>query len=176
MRLVLHIGMEKTGTTAVQQWLKKQRQTLMEEGWHVPTSLGNTNHRQVSLLGFNEYRRDDATRRDINNNQMLINLQMIIKKKLKAEIIKARRNGCHTLIASSELISSRLTEKEEKERLIKTMIECGAKSIRIILVERNPADLAESRHSTAILHEGRIESHPPSPERKKQTFSANKNC
>ena len=123
MRVVLHIGMEKTGTTAVQQWLKKQRQTLMEEGWHVPTSLGNTNHRQISLLGFNEYRRDDATeRRDINNNQMLINLQMIIKQKLQAEIIKGRENGCHTLIASSELISSRLTQKKEKERLVKTLI------------------------------------------------------
>ena len=164
MRVVLHIGMEKTGTTAVQQWLDVQRKTLLEEGWHVPTRLGKTNHRQLSLLGFNADRRDDATeRRNIKNDQDLVRLQSIIKRRLREEILKARENDCHTLIASSELISSRLTEHAEKERLIVTLTECGANSIQIVLVTRNPADLAESRHTTAILHEGRIENHPPYP-------------
>ena len=158
MRVVLHIGMEKTGTTAVQHWLNDQRIRLKEEGWHVPTSLGKTNHRQLSLLGFDADRRDDATdRRDIKSNKELIELQMDIRKRLNAEIMTSKKYNCHTLIASSELISSRLTRKTEKIRLLKSIFESGAKSIQIILVTRNAADLAESRHSTAILHELRTD-------------------
>ena len=164
MRVVLHIGMEKTGTTAVQHWLNEQRNTLREEGWHVPTSLGKTNHRQLSLLGFDKSRRDDATyRRQINKAEELLELQQQIKERLKQEIKKGRAHGCHTLIASSELISSRLTQKKEKVRLLEAIADSGAKGIEVILVTRNAADLAESRHTTAILHELRTENHPPKP-------------
>ena len=164
MRVVLHIGMEKTGTTAVQHWLNEQRNTLREEGWHVPTSLGKTNHRQISLLGFDKSRRDDATyRRQINTDEELLELQKKIKERLIEEIKRGRVNGCHTLIASSELISSRLTEGKEKVRLLEAIADSGTKSIEVILVTRNAADLAESRHTTAILHELRTENHPPKP-------------
>ena len=156
--------MEKTGSTAVQHWLNEQREQMEREGWHVPTTLGKLNHRLLSLLAFNPGRRDDATRRrSINNNEQLLTLQTEVKTRLRKEFGKAKEKECRAIIASSELISSRLTTETEKNRLLAALMECGATSIQIILVTRDPADLAESRHSTAVLHEQRTDKHPPKP-------------
>lgn len=164
MNLVLHIGMEKTGSTAIQHWLNIERLQLCQEGWHIPSTLGKTNHRQLALLGFDPDHRDDATQNHkVETNDDMIRLQQEIKTRLKKEIHSAMKSKCNTIIASSELISSRLRKQSEKNRLLRELKETGFENIKVVIFVRDPADLAESRHSTAILHEGRTEAHPPMP-------------
>jgi len=156
--------MEKTGSTSIQRWLCDQREVLNREGWYVPSRLGKLNHRVLSLLAFDSDRRDDATRRrNIITNDHLLELQKKIKARLKSDVKDALKKNCHTIFASSELISSRLTKFSEKKRLICELIDSGVRQVAIVLVVRDAADLAESRHSTAILFEGRVDAHPPMP-------------
>ena len=51
-RLLLHIGTEKTGTTAWQAWLASQRGALDPESIAVPQSLRPTNHRKLPTSCF----------------------------------------------------------------------------------------------------------------------------
>ena len=58
-RLLLHIGTEKTGTTAWQAWLARQREALDQRGFALPASLGPTNHRKLPTSCFDLDRVDD---------------------------------------------------------------------------------------------------------------------
>lgn len=48
-KLILHTGTPKTGTTALQKFLRKYRRTLSDSGWGYPDFLNNANHRMFSL-------------------------------------------------------------------------------------------------------------------------------
>ena len=41
MRIIIHAGMHKTGTTSVKHYLKNHRKTLLKEGILYPTSIGD---------------------------------------------------------------------------------------------------------------------------------------
>ena len=59
--LVLHIGTEKTGTTSIQEFLKKNRDKLRKKGVYIPQSpmVGNGNHRWIPSLANNDDFSDD---------------------------------------------------------------------------------------------------------------------
>ncbi|MCP9891965.1 hypothetical protein KBY57_13010 [Cyanobium sp. Aljojuca 7D2] len=161
---ILHIGMEKTGSTAIQVWLAKERPALAKRGWHVPKTLGLLNHREVSFLGYDPERRDDGTsRRGICTNQDLLRLQGEILERLRDEVTQARNADQRALLLSTELASSRLTHSREIKRLFSALREAGVGPILIVLFRRDPTSLIESRHSTAIQHEGWLAPHPPAP-------------
>lgn len=153
--LILHIGMEKTGSKAIQTWLADQREKLAEEGWYIPTSLGPINHRQVAFLGYDKSRRDDGTqRRGINTDEELKRYKDEVTKRLKMEVETAKALRKDAMIISTELASSRLIHRREIRKLIISMKEANCSPILVTLFRRNPADLMESRYSTAVLHEG----------------------
>ena len=54
--LVLHIGTEKTGTTSIQEFLKKNMVRLRENGVYIPQSpmVGYGNHRWIPLIANND--------------------------------------------------------------------------------------------------------------------------
>ena len=52
VRAVVHIGMEKTGTTSIQAFLRKNRTALIERGFLVPESLGALPPRTLVMLGI----------------------------------------------------------------------------------------------------------------------------
>tara|TARA_B100000674_G_scaffold499234_1_gene543032 strand:- start:3302 stop:4258 length:957 start_codon:yes stop_codon:yes gene_type:complete len=154
--------MEKTGSKSIQTWLADNRKNLAGEGWHIPTTLGAINHRQVSFLGYDVTRRDDGTqRRGIYTDQQLKQFKKEILVRLKNEVQDARKNGAKAMLISTELATSRLTKKREIRRLFKKLREADAGPILVTLFRRDPVELLESRHSTAILHEGWTKAHPP---------------
>ena len=153
--VILHIGMEKTGSKALQTWLSKNRRELAEEGWYIPSKLGAINHRQVSFLGYDENRRDDGTaNRNIMTNKDLKVYKSEVFKRLKQEVKTAIRLKQKAIVVSTELASSRLTRNREIRRLIITMKKAGCNPILVTLFRRDPVDLLESRYSTAVMHEG----------------------
>lgn len=60
MKLALHIGTEKTGTTTFQQWANANRAALLAQGIVYPRCFGDANHRKLSILGMRLENADDA--------------------------------------------------------------------------------------------------------------------
>ena len=151
MDLVLHIGTEKTGTTSIQEFLKKNIVRLRENGVYIPQSpmVGYGNHRWIPLIANNNDFSDDFS--IIQKFKSLEDRKERINKK-RDELIDECRNAatsCKTLIFTSEHFHSRLRSIEEIQRL-KKLVEELASRIRIIIYIRDPLNTAVSRLSTAI--------------------------
>lgn len=80
-RLIVHMGVHRTGTTAIQETLKKNRSSLLEQGVLYPRLFGEDAH--IALPGRLKKRRLSA-------------------KMLREEIKKADTDETHTVILSAE--------------------------------------------------------------------------
>ena len=63
-RLILHIGTEKTGSTAIQRFLARQGRWLSLQGFRLPQSLGAVEHRRFALLFYQPGQFDDLTQQE----------------------------------------------------------------------------------------------------------------
>ena len=144
---VIHVGLEKTGTTAVQAWLSARRQGLLAAGVLFPASPGSQNHTRLVAACL-----DDAVIDNIKAHQMAAQarsaaaLRTPFAAEFRAEL---ERGGWSRLVLSSELVSSRLHAPSEVDRLI-AMVAPHVDAVRIVLVLRRQADLALSRFSSVL--------------------------
>lgn len=146
--LILHIGTEKTGTTSIQEFLGINRAALAEQGLHVPEFLGARSHRWAAYMAENSDRVDGFSRQiglaeDVEKRQAR---KQEIRAQLEEEV--ARHPGCRWLI-SSEHLQSRLTTREEVERLA-DILKPLFSDIRIIVYLRHPLATAISYWSMRV--------------------------
>ena len=153
MKLILHIGTEKTGTTSIQKFLLKNREALNKQNILYPKStcglLGN--HRWVPTFAYNEKFEDDFIIKNFNCNSTL--RKDSLDKKLdefKKEISNSNANIC---LLSSEHFSSRLVNIQEIYKL-KSILEDFFDEISIILYIRKPINYAISLLSTELISGG----------------------
>ena len=149
--LVLHIGTEKTGTTSIQEFLKKNSDKLKKNGVYIPQSpmVGYGNHRWIQLIANNDDFSDEFV--FVQKFKSLDDRKEKINKK-RLELIDECNNAaasCKTLIFTSEHLQSRLRGREEIQRLNR-LVEGFASRIRIIIYIRDPLKTAMSLLSTAI--------------------------
>ncbi|TGQ52269.1 hypothetical protein EN836_20700 [Mesorhizobium sp. M1C.F.Ca.ET.193.01.1.1] len=83
MRLILHIGTHKTGSTALQHFLSANGEELSEYGFYYASPAGEFNLNSIA-------------------NAILLDRQDKFKYFLLEKLRKAEQNGAHTIIASSE--------------------------------------------------------------------------
>lgn len=60
MKLIIHIGTEKTGTSTLQNWFGSNRSLLKKQGIFYPSSLGAANHRAISVFSRDADKPDDG--------------------------------------------------------------------------------------------------------------------
>jgi hypothetical protein len=84
MKLILHIGTHKTGTTALQQFLYANRQSLANLGLHYATPGHGL--QEASVIA----------------NALNVGQVRNVRKFLAAHVAHARRSGAHTILVSSE--------------------------------------------------------------------------
>ena len=160
-RLLLHIGTEKTGTTAWQAWLAQQRDPLDQLGYALPTSLGPTNHRKLPTSCFDLDRVDDLVIRSGLEPAMPAERQRIYGAWQEAFAAEVRQRPQHTWLVSSEHCSPRLTRPAELARLQECLGALFAE-ITVLLVIREPLQTAISAWSTLVLNGGYpLEDLPP---------------
>lgn len=151
MKLILHIGTEKTGTTAVQEFLRTNKQNFYRDGIWVPSSVGfdNGNHGWFRFFAHNEGYRDEFTKTQFRDDDQAIK-QFISSK--KSDFL-AELNGvsgmCNTAIVSSEHLSSRLRRSEEIKRLHDFCVNIFDK-VRLVLYIRDPLLYSISRLSQTL--------------------------
>ncbi len=147
MRVLLHIGTEKTGTTSLQSFLGSQRDELGRAGWLFPESLGARSHSALVLASAARGRCEDllpefglepgfdraAFRRDIRD-------------RLAAEIDEVRPE---CLLVSSEHCSSRLLTPPEIGAALEFLSEWG-REVEVVVYLRRQDLFLLSGYSTAV--------------------------
>ena len=129
MKTIIHIGPPKTGTSAIQKWLKDHADCLMSNGVYYPEHQQDSNG--ISSGNF-------LSVFSAHNGDYVYSPQ-----KLQDTIAKAQTANCHTLLLSSEFFFSRLPT------LLKAIPDA-----QCIAYVRNPAQLHESHYNQSVKRHG----------------------
>lgn len=164
MNCILHIGLEKTGTTSIQWFLSDHRDQLIGDGFLHPRLTGHGGHAPLCVASYDHFRDDDLCRyAHVSNENDWREYPDSLRETLCAEMEEGARIGANTLIISSEHIQSRLRSTTELNRLRSILHEVGVKSIDVLVYLRDPVEIAASLYSTAVKF-GSKSLAPPSPD------------
>ena len=147
MRIIIHIGTEKTGTTSIQQALSIDRSLLAGRGILYPKLFGSENHMEVAVAAM-EARADDELQMIELKRQNCSHADYV--NKLRAQLRDEVESGDYsTLLISNEHCHSRLTLHENIE-MLRNIFEAFATSFDIVVYLRRQDRLALSYHSTRL--------------------------
>ncbi len=149
MHCILHIGTEKTGSTAIQQFLHYNSGKFKRQGAHLCTSVGKPNNRSLPAAFMREDRNDDFLRR--MNHKGIAGRRRWRRQLLKEflnEVAQANKKS-EVFIISSEHFHSRLQHLDEVRELF-SFLEPLFSSISVICYLRRQDHLAMSRYSEAM--------------------------
>lgn len=146
-KLLLHIGLPKTGTTAIQEFLAQNVDRLAEQGWNYPTFLNRKNHLALVAL---------ATEGVLPVRPGFVGLRTAealdaYRTDLAAELADKTSSG--NWVFSSEHLSSRLVNPDQVQSVAKTFRRFD--DIRIVMYARPQDEMAVASHSTWV-RDGRL--------------------
>lgn len=160
MRITLHIGTEKTGTSTIQSFLKQSAGALYEQGVLVPNALrqngkGDTHLALAAMFCSTEERmrlQSMAGKRDAETEAAYRDR---IFDALAKEVREAREEGRDRLLISSEHLSSRLRTTQDLESLKAFLEEFGTVEKVIVYLRRQDKFLVSS--FSTELKSGRVQ-------------------
>ena len=149
-RAIVHIGLEKTGTTSIQTFLHQNRFQLERQGFYVPTTIGTPNHVAITCLAMNE-QPHFPTVWNILGIRDIEQLRTFVKTTAEAlrRELKCLPQTIHTVLISNEHIHSNIIDIQEVanlKRIIGDLFEHAA----ILVYLRRQDQLAASLFSTRI--------------------------
>jgi hypothetical protein len=147
---VLHIGTEKTGTSAIQVWLHLNRNKLNEFGYYFLQSPGKLNNRAVPAccIDYNKNGDDFFTQHGAFTNEDRNRVRNEFLHKLDEEITGLPAH-IHTIVISSEHFHSRLVNQDEVDRL-RNLLDNYIDKYQVICYLRNQVDCVISAYSTHL--------------------------
>src|SRR5947208_827712 len=111
----LHIGIEKTGTTSIQEFLALNREALLEKGFLYPVAPGRSNHIGLACFALEDEKHDSIRRTlGIATQAQLARYRSRLLVQTDKEI---EASTASFLIFSNEHLSSRLRTHSEVHRL-----------------------------------------------------------
>ena len=149
MKLILHIGTEKTGTTSIQKFLSINRELFLQHGYYIPLNMGHNNHRRIPSCCMREQRFDNFHK---DNSILTIEDKIAFKKEVENDIadeLSHLPNNIHTVIITSEHFHSRLKYQDEVDS-VKELFSSYFDKFEVIVYVRRQIDMATSLYSTAI--------------------------
>lgn len=153
MKLVLHIGTEKTGTTLLQDWLYANVHELSSQGVFLSECLGKTNNR-LFFLYFKTDIDQQARSFGINNQEEKAVFFQNFSNKFSSEVAEASRNH-EWFIISTEHLHSRIRKPLELLN-IKRFVYDHFDEVYIICYFRRKHEMAVSLYSTALKHSNQL--------------------
>jgi hypothetical protein len=145
-RAVLHIGTEKTGTTALQAYLQRNRDALMRRGIMYSAAAGWQNHYRLAAF---------ACKDAVDDLRLICGVQTLqdlpaFRRKLKADLAaEVRRHSDKLFLFSNEHCHSRVVHDDEMARL-KELLAGLFQEVRVILYLRRQDEVATSLYSTSL--------------------------
>lgn len=147
MKLVLHIGTEKTGTTLLQEWLYRNRAALGRQGYYLSDTIGVPSNRHL-VAYFRRTADDFWNRNGIRSAAEKAQFFDGFADRVRAEFARAARNH-HTAIVTAEHFHSRLEAPEELAALAAFCREI-CDEVRVICYLRSQWDVRRSLYSTGL--------------------------
>ena len=156
MKLILHIGTEKTGTTTTQRWGARNREALARQGVRYSQVLGPTSHFKLYLWCLPPGRNDEGFRRlGIASEPDRQEFRIRLPQEFAAEVSEATSAGCHTFLISNELCHSRLVTLKDVQRA-REFLEPHFDQIEVLCSLRPQIDVAVSFASNVAKGTERI--------------------
>lgn len=147
-RLLLHIGTEKTGSTAIQRALAQKSKKLRASGVIVPHALGPQNHTHLVAASLDADVHDNIKAHILARYCATVSTwRTALEQRLAREL--SHTSDWHTIIATSELIHSRLTRQSEIARLL-GLFTSYVDEVHVLVFLRRQDELAISRFSSAL--------------------------
>lgn len=153
-KLLLHVGLPKTGTSSIQRFLFDNRELLLDQGFYIPVFLQqNENvagvHAWTSLLAFDEERTEP----------LVISFGMhdsLLRRSMRAEKWSQLNEALdkyseHTWIVSDEILSARMLDRRDLQSLRDNFISLFAEC-KIVFFLRNQLDSAVGQWSTDVIN------------------------
>lgn len=149
MKLILHIGTEKTGSTSFQKWGGLNHETLAQHGVFYSQLLGRENHLKIYLWALAPDVEDDGfVQVGLGSRAERQVFRNTLPAQFAQEVQTARSKGCHTFLISNEHCHSRLKTVPDLERL-QGFLAPHFDEIEILCSLRPQIDVAVSLSSTA---------------------------
>ncbi|MHA7898281.1 MAG: hypothetical protein ACX94B_00350 [Henriciella sp.] len=156
-KCILHIGSEKTGTTAIQHYLRSNRPELARRGFLYPVAMNAEHSSQwefVVIAHHAPWLQDMGKQQGIldaaSQHAFRVKLTQILEKEF------AKNKNAQTLIISSEHFQSRLyTDKEIS--FIKSFLSEWVEEFQVVVYFRRQDELALSLLSTRLKSSSKLE-------------------
>lgn len=142
MKITIHIGLEKTGTTSIQGFLNHRRAELLAKGVLFPEAPGKSNQTLLAAAAMS----DPVNIRARAIAQGGADFADTLAQNMRAEIAAAKPER---LLLSNEHCSSRLHSVEEVTRL-RTLLEQFGEVERVIVYLRRQDEFLLSTYSTSV--------------------------
>jgi len=149
-RCIIHIGIEKTGTSAVQEYLRTNSSNLLKCGILYPTCAGVDRSSQwefVAAIHDKPWTQDIGRALEINDKTAQTKFADALTAKLDQEA--NRSPDANTLVISSEHFHSRVSTPDMVERL-KAYLSRWTDQFEIVVYFRRQDEVAVSFQSTRL--------------------------
>jgi hypothetical protein len=145
---ILHIGLEKTGTTSIQFLLRQNREQLLKSSVLVSNGSASGNNFHLAVASYAKFRADGLTRQLSIGSEA--ELQKFRKATIQALAVEIKSTAPEKVILSSEHFQSRLMGTDDIALLKSLLEEAGCQNIKVLLYLRDPLKIAMSHHGMAI--------------------------
>lgn len=150
MNLILHIGIEKTGTTSIQNALHANGEILGNAGYYLPLSIGGRNPRDIATYAMRHGREDDVFTKGAPSKAEKGSIDQEIRGRFNREM-DSLPSAVHTVLISCEQLHSRLFYLDEVEKL-RELLADRFTSVKVVVYLRPQAALAASLYTTALWY------------------------
>jgi hypothetical protein len=156
LKIIVHIGTEKTGTTSLQIWMHENERALVRAGIWYCSTLGRTVNSLASVYAAGVSAGPEMLHiAGVHDEDGLDDFRQTVAADFRAEFKKAMKSGCSAFVIRSEHLHSRVTNEQQTERL-KSLWAGFDVTEEFILLLRPQADLARSLQSTAARSGGEV--------------------
>ncbi|NNU81576.1 hypothetical protein HMH01_14140 [Halovulum dunhuangense] len=171
MKLLLHIGTEKTGTTALQNWLHVNDKALVSHGIWFSETLDRTTNRKIATYarGF-DIPDESFAAYGLTSPERHTAFRAEVEAGLAREVAAARKKRVGHFVISSEHCHSRLLSPEAVADLA-GLLGRHFDEIEVVCVLRPQVDLWLSTLSTTVRAGGKIQPDAKGPFPKNPYFN-----
>lgn len=150
MNLILHIGIEKTGSSSIQTFLFENKKVLEKAGYGYIHTVGRVDNREIAVAFMEDSKSDEYTRmHKIEGKEVRDAFCKRIEMQLAGKVKSLRNRGIHTCIISSEHLNSRLNNINEIKGL-GTFLRGIFNDVRVVAYIRDQRKILPSHYSTRI--------------------------